>query len=193
MDNSNFYALLSRMKYINRWGLMRNSIEENIAEHSLETAFIAHGLSVISNTYFGGNVDVWKVTVIAMFHDTTEIITGDMPTPVKYLEPGIRDSYKKVEYQATLQLLGSIPGEMRKEYEKVMNKDDEDIYRFVKAADKISALIKCMEEERMGNKDFKSAKESTLESIHNMHMPEAEYFLDNFIPSYNYTLDELTK
>ena len=193
MDNSNFYALLSRMKYINRWGLMRNSIEENIAEHSLETAFIAHGLSVISNTYFGGNVDVWKVTVIAMFHDTTEIITGDMPTPVKYLEPGIRDSYKKVEYQATLQLLGSIPGEMRKEYEKVMNKDDEDIYRFVKAADKISALIKCMEEERMGNKDFKSAKEATLESIHNMHMPEAEYFLDNFIPSYNYTLDELTK
>ena len=114
MDNSNFYALLSRMKYINRWGLMRNSIEENIAEHSLETAFIAHGLSVISNTYFGGNVDVWKVTVIAMFHDTTEIITGDMPTPVKYLEPGIRDSYKKVEYQATLQLLGSLPGKMRK-------------------------------------------------------------------------------
>lgn len=193
MDNNSFYALLSRMKNINRWGLMRNSWNENIAEHSLETAFIAHGLAVISNIYFNNNVDESKVAVIAMFHDTTEIITGDMPTPVKYLEPGIRDSYKKVEFQAGQQLLGSLPKDMRPEYEKVINQDDNELYRFVKAADKISALIKCIEEEKMGNTDFISAKNATIKSINDMKMPEIDYFLEHFMPSYSLTLDELTK
>lgn len=171
---------------------MRNSNNENIAEHSLETAFIAHGLAVISNTYFGGNIDANEVAVLAMFHDTTEIITGDMPTPVKYFEESIRDSYKKVEKEAEKQLICSLPLEMQNIYSEVIGQDANQLYRFVKAADKISAYIKCMEENSMGNSDFLSAEQSTLESIKNMEMPEAEYFIEHFIPAYKLTLDQLT-
>lgn len=192
MENHNFFAMLSRMKYINRWGLMRNTISENIAEHSLDTAIIAHGLAVIGNTYFNKNVNAEHIAVLALFHDTTEIITGDLPTPVKYFAPEIRDAYKEVEKTATKQLLTGLPDEMSDVYREVLDTDngDEQSWKFVKAADKISALIKCIEEKRMGNTDFEKAEQATLEAIHNLELEEAEYFLDNFLSSYSLTLDE---
>ena len=192
MENHNFFAMLSRMKYINRWGLMRNTISENIAEHSLDTAIIAHSLAVIGNTYFNKNVNAEHIAVLALFHDTTEIITGDLPTPVKYFAPEIRDAYKEVEKTATKQLLTGLPDEMSDVYREVLDTDngDEQSWKFVKAADKISALIKCIEEKRMGNTDFEKAEQATLEAIHNLELEEAEYFLDNFLSSYSLTLDE---
>lgn len=195
LRGNNFFAMLSRMKYINRWGLMRNTINENIAEHSLETAFIAHGLAVIGNIYFGKDIDENAVAVAAMFHDTTEIITGDMPTPVKYFEPGIRQAYKKVEKEAQKKLLSTLPDGMRQNYEEVyrIGQDNMELYRYVKAADKISALIKCIEERKMGNMDFGSAEESTLKSIKKMEMEEVDYFMEHFLPAYSHTLDEQTR
>lgn len=195
LNYNNFFSMLSRMKYINRWGLMRNTINENIAEHSLETAFIAHGLAVIGNTYFGKNVDENEVAVIAMFHDATEIITGDMPTPVKYFEPGIKDAYKRVEEEAGKKLLSSMPDEMKRQYEMIFSteSDKPGVYRYVKAADKLSALIKCIEERKMGNSDFKSAEKVTLKAVRDMKMEEADYFIEHFLPSYSFTLDEQTR
>lgn len=192
---NNFFAMLSRMKYINRWGLMRNTINENIAEHSLETAFIAHGLAVIGNTCFGKNIDENAVAVAAMFHDTTEIITGDMPTPVKYFEPGIKEAYQKVEKEAQKKLLSSLPDEMKPQYRNIYATECEhaELYRYVKAADKLSALIKCIEERKMGNTDFESAEAATLQSVKNMEMEEADYFIEHFLPAYSFTLDEQTR
>ena len=148
MKNNNFYAMLSRMKYINRWGLMRNTITENIAEHSLETAIVAHSLAMIGNKYFGKNIDANRVAVLAMFHDSTEIITGDLPTPVKYFAPDIREAYKKVEETAANNLLNGVPDKLRDEYEGILKENEEErkLWKYVKAADKISALIKCVEE-----------------------------------------------
>ncbi len=195
MKNHNFFAMLSRMKYINRWGLMRNTINENIAEHSLDTAIIAHGLAVISNTYFGGNVNAERVALLAMFHDTTEIITGDLPTPIKYYAPEIKVAYKNVEAAAGKQLLSALPKEMRYSYEDLLLPDEEekDIWKFVKAADKISAYIKCVEEKRMGNTDFEQAEEATLKAVKDMNMKEVDYFLEKFMPAYSLTLDEQSK
>lgn len=180
------------MKYINRWGLMRNTISENIAEHSLDTAIIAHGLAIIGNTYFGKNVNAEHIAVLAMFHDTTEIITGDLPTPVKYFAPEIRDAYKQVEHTAMNQLLTALPSEMNSVYRGVLDMDSgsEEELRYVKAADKLSALIKCVEEKRMGNTDFEKAEQATLEAIHKLNMEEAQYFIDKFLPAYSLTLDE---
>ena len=195
MKKHNFFAMLSRMKYINRWGLMRNTIDENIAEHSLDTAVLAHGLAVISNTYFGGNVNVERVALLAIFHDTTEIITGDMPTPIKYFAPEIRMAYKNVEAAAGKQLLSALPKEMRYSYEDMLLPDEEekDLWRFVKAADKLSAYIKCVEEKRMGNTDFEVAEEETLTAVKAMNMKEVDYFLEQFMPAYSLTLDEQSK
>ena len=192
MKEYNFFAMLSRMKYINRWGLMRNTISENIAEHSLDTAIIAHGLAIIGNTYFGKNVNAEHIAVLAMFHDTTEIITGDLPTPVKYFAPEIRDAYKQVEHTAMNQLLTALPSEMNSVYRGVLDMDSgsEEELRYVKAADKLSALIKCVEEKRMGNTDFEKAEQATLEAIHKLNMEEAQYFIDKFLPAYSLTLDE---
>lgn len=192
MQNNSFFAMLSRMKYVNRWGLMMNTIHENIAEHSLETAFIAHGLAIIGNTFFDKNIDENKIAVMAMFHDTSEVITGDMPTPVKYYDPDIIQAYKNVESAAENKLLSSLPKDMRSCYKGIYesNKDEEGLYRYVKCADKISALIKCIEARKMGNTDFKSAEEATLQSIKNMKMEEADYFIDTFLPQYCMTLDE---
>lgn len=192
MKIRNFFAMLSRMKYINRWGLMRNTINENIAEHSLDTAIIAHGLAVISNTYFKGRVDAERVAVLAMFHDTTEIITGDLPTPIKYFAPEIKVAYKNVEAAAGKQLLSAMPREMRYSYDSLLLPKEEEkaLWRFVKAADKISAYIKCVEEKRMGNTDFEQAEEATLKAVKDMNMQEVDYFLENFMPAYSLTLDE---
>ncbi len=192
MKNNNFYAMLSRMKYINRWGLMRNTITENIAEHSLETAIVAHSLAIIGNKYFGKNIDANRVAVLAMFHDSTEIITGDLPTPVKYFAPDIREAYKKVEETAANNLLNGVPDKLRDEYEGILKENEEErkLWKYVKAADKISALIKCVEEKRMGNLDFEQAEKATLAHIEELNMEEADYFVENFLPAYSLTLDE---
>lgn len=191
MRENNFFAMVSRMKYINRWGLMRNTITENIAEHSLDVAIIAHGLATISNLYFNGKVDAERVAVIAMFHDTTEIITGDMPTPIKYYAKEIKDAYKDIEAKAAKQLVKGLPKEMEEVYEDILlPKEEEELCRFVKAADKISAYIKCIEEKQMGNTDFAKAEKSTLDAVKAMNMKEVDYFLEHFIAAYSLTVDE---
>lgn len=185
-----FFALTSRMKYINRWGLMRNTRNENIAEHSLDTAIIAHLLCVIKNVRFGGNVNPERAAVLAVFHDVSEIITGDMPTPVKYFSSGISMAYKEVEQAAIDKLLSGIPEDLSEEYAKIFRCDDAELLKLVKAADKISALIKCIEERKSGNSDFIEAERQTLKAIEKMSLPEADLFIKEFLPSYELTLDE---
>lgn len=190
--SSNFFAILSRMKYINRWGLMRNTITENISEHSLETAFIAHILAVLRNKRFGGNINPERCALFAMYHDTTEILTGDLPTPVKYFNPEIKSAYDVVENTAINQMISYLPDDLKDEYLPLFVKqpNDMELWTLVKGADKLSALIKCIEERNMGNNDFLEAEKSTLESIRAMNIPEVDLFLDEFIPNYNLTLDE---
>lgn len=191
--SSNFFALTSRMKYINRWGLMRNSRPENIAEHSLEVAIITHLLCELRNRRFGGNIDVGEAVMTAVYHDVPEIITGDLPTPVKYYDPDIRDAYKRVEHAAVDKLLSGIPEDLRGDYAPLFDESaDPEIAEIVKAADKISALIKCIEERRSGNSDFAEAERATLEAIQKMRLPEADAFVTEFLPSYHLTLDEQT-
>ncbi len=178
---------------------MRNTRNENIAEHSLETAIIAHALAVIHNKYFGGSINPERVALLGIYHDASEIITGDMPTPVKYYNPELRDAYKNVEITAKTKLLSMLPEELRGEYNTIMSRvdfDSEEIklqWSFVKAADKISALIKCIEERKTGNSDFISAEKATLKTVKKLRMPEVEYFLEHFLPGYNLTLDEQTE
>ena len=192
-----FFARLSRMKYITRWGLMKNTLKENIAEHSLETAMITHALVMIGNQYFGKQLDEERAAVLAMYHDTTEIITGDMPTPVKYFAPEIRDAYKKVELGAANKLLGGLPEEMKEEYQSILGVEkkekDEELWRYVKAADKLSAYIKCVEELSMGNQDFRKAEKTIYESLMDMHMEEVDDYIKEFLPAYKLTLDEQSK
>lgn len=189
---SKFFAVISRMKYINRWSLMRNTITENISEHSLEVAFIAHALAVMRNKRFGGNVNAERCALLAMYHDTTEIITGDLPTPVKYYNREIKTAYSEIEDNAKNQLLSYLPEDLRDEYEPLFAKTEQEaeLWKLVKAADKISALIKCVEERQMGNVDFASAEKSTYNAIKALKVPEADMFLDEFMPSYQLTLDE---
>ena len=195
MDNdktagSGFFAMLARMKYISRWALMRNTESENLSEHSLETAFIAHALAVIGRDVYGHGTDPERAAVYAMFHDAPEILTGDMPTPVKYFTPGLRSAYAEVEKKAGERLLSMLPEQLHPAYRGLLLPDEEQPeYRYVKAADKLSALIKCIEERKAGNMEFSAAEQSTLASVRAMDMPEAEYFLDNFIPAYSLTLD----
>ena len=186
---SHFYAMLSRMKNINRWGLMRNTRNENLSEHSLEVAFIAHALAVIGNKRLGKNFNADKVATAAMFHDTSEIITGDMPTPIKYYNPEIKEAYKKIEAVAENQLIDMLPEDLREDFEDIYRTDKQtEVY--VKAADKISALIKCIEEVKMGNLEFKDAERSTRKTIEALDMPEAKMFMEEFIDSFYLTLDE---
>lgn len=194
-DESNFCAMMSRMKYIDRWALMRNSCTENICEHSLEVAMIAHMLCVIGNKRFGKKLDGSKAALIGMYHDTTEIITGDMPTPVKYYNQTMQEVFHHIEDAAAEQLLSMLPYDLRGEFRDLYFKNEEDAYlwRLVKAADKFSALIKCMEERKAGNKEFDSALASTKASIIAMELEEADCFLEEFIPAYDKNLDELQK
>ena len=191
--SNDFYAFISRMKYIDRWALMRNTEEESLTQHSYEVAVIAHALAVISNKRLGTNYDAEKVALIGLFHDTSEILTGDMPTPVKYYSPEITGAYKKVEEAATGKLLEMLPEDLRSEYEDLLlpTKEDEELWKLNKAADKISALIKCIEERKAGNKEFDKALEATERSLHNMNCEAAEIFLKEFLPSYELTLDQL--
>ena len=195
MENNHFYAMLSRMKYINRWGLMRNTRSENISEHSLEVAYIAHALGVINNEIFGGNLPAERLAILGMYHDVTEIITGDMPTPVKYYSPVIRNAYSEVEHVAKDEMLSGLPEIMRKHYDKVLleTAEEEELWKYVKGADKMSALIKCIEEQQMGNQDFADAAESIELTLRNMHIPEVDYFMEEFLPAYRLTLDKSGK
>ncbi len=186
---SHFYAMLSRMKNINRWGLMRNTRNENLSEHTLEVALISHALAVIGNKRLGKSINADRVAAAAMFHDTSEIITGDMPTPIKYYNPEIKAAYKSIEAIAEGQLLDMLPSDLREELEPYFNLDEETA-RLVKAADKISALIKCIEEIKMGNMEFKEAEKSTRASIEAMGLDEADIFCTEFLDSFYLTLDE---
>lgn len=197
-----FYAMLDRMQYINRWGLMRNNRVENIKEHSFDVAVIAHALALIHNNMAGEDglkVDPYKVQAFAIYHDCTEIITGDLPTPIKYRNEEIKAAYKEVEREAASRLASLLPEEMRDEYlvllEPSFIKDPtpetEITLRLVKAADRISAYIKCMSEEASGNREFESAMETIRSTIDNIKLPEVDYFMEKFIPSYGFTLDKL--
>lgn len=188
-----FGAMLSRMKYIDRWALMRNSTKENISEHSLEVAMIAHLLTVIGRVRFGKELDADKAALIGIYHDSTEIITGDMPTPIKYYNDEMRDTFKEIEDFAAIKLLAMLPDDIREEYEDLFFQQEQDAYlwKLVKAADKISALIKCVEEEKAGNTEFVNAKKMTKKSIDAMELEEVEVFFGEFFPAYLKTLDEL--
>ena len=195
---SHFFATISRMKYIERWALMRSSRPENLSEHSLEVAMIAHALCVIGNVRYNRTLDADKAALIGLYHDASEIITGDMPTPVKYFNADIRSAYKEVEHVANDRLLSQLPEDLRPVYEGIFHKQKTEeellLRRMVKAADKLSALIKCIEEERSGNQEFRTAKESTERALAEMaeELPEVMDFFRDFLPSYGKTLDELT-
>ena len=187
-----FGAMLSRMKYIDRWALMRNSTKENISEHSLEVAMIAHLLAVTGRVRFGKDLDAHKAALIGIYHDSTEIITGDMPTPIKYYNDEMRDTFKEIEDIAAIQLLAMLPDDIREEYEDLFFAREQDAYlwKLVKAADKISALIKCTEELNMGNREFLAAEKSVRKAIESMTLPEANVFMEEFMPGFSLTLDE---
>lgn len=193
---SNFYATIFRMKYIERWALMRNTSPENLSEHCLEVSMIAHALCVISNVRYGKNLDADKAAVIGLYHDASEIITGDMPTPIKYYNKSIKEVFHSIEDEANRNLLAQLPEDLRGEYEKFFFKqsdDDSELWKLVKAADKLSALVKCIEEEKTGNREFVKAKEATEQSVLAMveELPAVGDFLRDFVPSFYKTLDEL--
>ena len=187
---SHFYAMLFRMKYIDRWALMRNTRKESLAEHTLETAFIAHALAVIENRRFGGNVNAEKAALLALFHDAPEIITGDLPTPIKYYNPEIKQIYNEIEDAASERHLGLLPDDLRPDFEGLFNITDPHLKAIVKAADKLSALIKCRDELALGNRDFSSAEESTLKAVKALDLPAAEVFVKEFLQSFSLPLDE---
>ena len=190
--SNHFFAMHSRMKYINRWALMRNTVSENISEHSNDVAVIAHALAVIRNVRFGGNLNAERAAFLGLYHDMTEIITGDMPTPVKYHSEDMREAFKEVEDKAGRKLISMLPEDMARYYESAFfpREEDEYLWQIVKAADKISALIKCIEEKNAGNNEFGKALESTRASVESMAMPEADVFLKEFLPSFYLSLDE---
>lgn len=191
--SSHFFAMLSRMKYINRWALMRNSYSENISEHSLEVAMLSHALAVIGNERLGKNLNADRAAVIGIFHDTPEIITGDMPTPIKYYNKDTQETFKKVEDEAAKSLIGLLPEDLQSTYEPFFFKKEEDEYlwKLVKAADRFSALIKCIEEGKAGNKEFDGAIDGVRERLKEMNLPEIDIFMEEFLPSYSLNLDEL--
>ena len=191
-EQYDFFAFLSRMRYISRWGLMRNTIPENIQEHSLDVAVIAHALVMIRNTYYGGSLDASRAAMYGIFHDTSEIFTGDMPTPVKHFDPNLKKSFHQLEDKARRKLLAMLPPELAKEYEPLFFFDDQEEYvRLVKAADKIAALTKCIEEGKSGNHEFRRAETEHFEQLSVSALPEVTYFLEKLLPGYRLSLDEL--
>ena len=189
--NNSFYALIFRQKYIKRWGLMRNSRDESLAEHASETAILTHALCTIGNKYYGKSYDTERAVTLALFHDTCEVYTGDLPTPIKYFSSEMRDNYKMIEKNAAETLLSHLPDELRPDYSALLDSDDDPLYRLVKAADKLAALIKCIEEEKSGNPEFSAAKNATLKSLSDMKLSEADHFVEHFLPAFSLTLDEM--
>ena len=188
---NSFFAMLARMKYIDRWGLMNNTRTENISEHSLETAVLAHALVSIANARLNACLDADRAAVVGLFHDASEIITGDMPTPVKYYNPEIKNAYKAVEKVAQDKLLALLPDDLREGYRPLISGGGDELEAYVKAADKLSALIKCIEEVRMGNNEFLKAKASIEQALADMELPALDIFMEEFLPAYYLTLDEL--
>ena len=186
-----FFAYLNRMKYINRWSLMRNTFTENIMEHSQQVAVLAHALANISNLYFGGHLDANSIAVKALFHETSEVLTGDLPTPIKYFNPEIRDAYKALERYSNGQLLDLLPSELSAIYDTIINDNESIEHRFVKYADKIAAYIKCVDKVNIGNAEFRLAKETLHNEIVKFHSPEGDYFMEHFVEAFQLTLDEL--
>ena len=190
--SSHFYSMITRMKYIKRWGLMRNTKEETLYEHSLEVAFIAHALALIKNRRLGGAVVADRAAVVAMFHDTTEILTGDLPTPIKYYSPEISSVYKGIEAVAEKQLQELLPQDLREDFAEIYSCPEPEILAIVKAADKISALIKCIDELSLGNREFSAAENATRKAIKDMKLKEADIFLEEFLPSFSLPIDNMT-
>ena len=189
---SHFFAYISRMRFIQRWALMRNTAPENVQEHSHQVAVLAHALAVIRNEKFGGRLDPGAVAVAALYHDASEILTGDMPTPIKYDNPAIQRAYKQVESVAEEKLLSMLPDDLREEFRPAITIPDENIRAVVKAADKLSAYLKCVEEVKGGNLEFKKAKEQTYAALCRDPIPALQYFMDNFLEGFSLTLDELS-
>ena len=181
------------MKYITRWGLMRNTQPENIQEHSLQVAMIAHALALIKNRFYGGNVNADRIAVLGMYHDSNEIITGDMPTPIKYYNPQIKRVYKEIEVISKNKLLSMLPEGLVDAYSGLLidEREDAEGWKLVKAADRIAAYIKCVEEAKAGNKEFNKASDTIYKTIMEIELPEVSYFMENFMPSFFLTLDEM--
>ena len=188
---SHFFAYISRMRFIQRWALMRNTAPENVQEHSHQAAVLAHALAVIRNEKFGGHVDAGAVAAAALYHDASEILTGDMPTPIKYGNPAIRSAYKDVEALAERKLLTMLPRELQSAYTPVLTEVPQEVETLVKAADKLSAYIKCVEELKAGNSEFREAAAQTRRALESYGLPEVTYFLETFMDSFSLTLDQL--
>jgi len=190
---SHFFAYISRMKLIQRWGLMRNTQTENIQEHSLQVAMVAHMLAVIRNRKFNGDVDPERIALLALYHDAGEVITGDLPTPIKNFNTEIAGAYKKIEHLAAEKIFKMLPEELRPDYESIFfhKEDDAENWKIVKAADKICAYLKCLDELQAGNNAFLKAERSVMAGLMKMNMPEVTYFVETFSPSFSLTLDEL--
>lgn len=189
---SKFFAFINRMKYIKRWSLMRSVKEENIMEHSQQVAVIAHALALIKNKTFGGNVDVNKTVLLAQYHEVGEVITGDLPTPIKYFNPEIKTAYKDLENVASERILKTLPEELQGEYREYILPDvSTEEYKIVKYADRLAAYLKCVEEVKAGNSEFKKAKTTIGNELKNCGAPEVAYYLKEFAPAYELTLDEL--
>ncbi len=188
-----FYAMLGRMKYINRWSLMRNSRTENISEHSQEVALLCHALALIGNRRLGRHYNPERAALLGLFHDATEILTGDMPTPVKYNDEHIRAAYRHLEDQAAQQLLSKLPEDLREDFRPLLcpEEAEEPLWKLVKAADKLSALIKCLEEAKAGNREFMKAETATRDKLKEISLPEAEIFMKEFLEPYSRSLDEM--
>lgn len=191
-NDYHFFAYISRMRFINRWALMRNSYTENIQEHSHMTAVLAHALAVIRNQFFDGRVDEGQVAVAALYHDAGEILTGDMPTPIKYDNPDIQTAYKAVEAVAEQKLLSMLPPDLRPAYDEAITIPDPHVRDLVKAADKLSAYLKCLEELKAGNTEFRKAKEQTYAALLQNPLPALRCFMEEFLPGFELTLDELS-
>ena len=189
---ASFFSMLLRMKYIDRWSLMRNTHRESLAEHSLDTAVLAHALAVIGKERFAKRIDPERIAVLALFHDASEIITGDMPTPIKYRNERITAAYKEVEAEANRTLIEALPKDLKDAYEPILlaQEEDAELWRYVKAADKLSALIKCIEERRSGNMEFVDAEKGLWDTVSASEMPEVQVFLQEFMEGFSKTLDE---
>ncbi|MCI5955759.1 MAG: 5'-deoxynucleotidase [Clostridiales bacterium] len=191
---SHFFAYLDRLRLIRRWGLMRNTVPENDMEHSMQTALIAHGLAVLAKTRYQRDIDPERVTMLALYHDVSEVITGDLPTPVKYKTPGIQDAYRSLEAHAREQLLDMLPADMRPSFSAYVIPDESTYaWKLVKAADRISAYLKCIEEEKMGNRDFAQAKATIQQSLQQISLPEVQDFIRTFVPSFSLSPDALSR
>ena len=189
--NHSFFAYIFRMRYIARWALMRNTRTESVEEHSYEAAVLAHALAVVGRDVFHKDLNPDGIAAAALFHDAPEIITGDMPTPIKYNNPSLKNAYRQVEAAAQDKLLSMLPPELVPAYEPLVRESDPDVRRYVKAADKLSAYIKCAEELKAGNAEFRKAAEQTMAALKEMGMEELDWFMERFLPAFSLTLDEL--